>query len=451
MRILLCNPQNSQGTTHSRKGMYAPLGLLSIATVLEQELGDQVSLTVWDEDVELVDPAGFGAFDLVGFYATTFNYRTSIEYATLAKSLGCTTVLGGPHSTILATQILNNRTCFDYVIKFEAERSMVGLVRHLMNPDSQKKNEIPNLVYKNKGILHTGVYFENNLAELPVISRKYVPFDKYIDNYTRMYPERKKMRIGSLYSSKGCAWRDKTPGCAFCARVEEGVRFREIDQIWEEIRYLKDECGVNCIWDISDDNLNVPPWFKAFVDARPKDCEDMTFFIYSRVSFIRPDVIPYFHRLNVEEIFLGVESGDNKILKNTFKGQSAKMALNSCTLLAENGIKYFPSFILGLPGESETSMENTRILVEQLADLGGLDRMGLTILQPIPGSPAFNQMLTLPQCEHLKETDDIDLKGLEEIWVNNFTDTTYDVVREYRDKINGAVKGLKVFGAQKAS
>jgi hypothetical protein len=50
---------------------------------------------------------------------------------------------------------------------------------------------------------------------------------------------------------------------------------------------LKDRYGVNQIWDIADDNLNNPDWFKAFVDARPNTCRDIRFFIYSRVMPIK--------------------------------------------------------------------------------------------------------------------------------------------------------------------
>ena len=73
MKILFCNPKNAQGKTHSRKGMYVPLGILSISTVLKEKFGDKINITVYDEDVEAADLKSFGSFDLIGFYSTTCN------------------------------------------------------------------------------------------------------------------------------------------------------------------------------------------------------------------------------------------------------------------------------------------------------------------------------------------------------------------------------------------
>jgi len=57
MNILFCNPKNSQGTTHSRKGMYAPLGILSVATVLTEKFGNEAEITV-SQKLRMHDRAG---------------------------------------------------------------------------------------------------------------------------------------------------------------------------------------------------------------------------------------------------------------------------------------------------------------------------------------------------------------------------------------------------------
>ncbi len=448
MKILFCNPRNSQGTTHSRKGMYVPLGILSLSTVLKERFGDTIDITVYDEDVEDADPVSFGKFDLIGFYSTTFNYRTCVKYASMAKESGAKTILGGPHPTVLADNIMSNQNCFDFIVRFEGEVPFVRLVDCLLTDDKSKLSDIPNLVYRTKGkLIFNPHIYENDLKELPIPSRDFIHFDLYMDNFKKLYPDKAFIRPGSLYSSKGCSWRDKTGGCVFCARLEQGVRFRDINQIWEEIRMLREKYRVNSIWDISDDNLNNPQWFKKFVNSRPYDCRDLNFFIYSRVNFIREDMIKYLKKLNVEEVFLGVESGDDNILRGSFKGQTVKTILRAVQVLKDNGIKYFPSFILGLPGETEESMFNTDQLCRQLADLGGLDRLGCTILQPIPGSRAYEMVLRDSELgEKLKNQDDIDLMSLEKYWIKHFTNVDYETAVEYRSRINTGMKKLKVFG-----
>ena len=449
MRILLCNPKNSQGTTHSRKGMYPPLGILSIATVLKRKLKDRVDITVLDEDIDDFDSSKIGVFDVIGLYATSFNYDYCVEYATKAKEISCLTVLGGPHATVLSENILRNRECFDYIIKNEAELPFLNIVENRLNNRDGENGAIPNLDFRDgdRVRINSGFY-ENKLEDLPIPSRDFINFEAYIKNFRKLYPEKSGVRPGSIYSSKGCSWRDKTGGCIFCARLERGVRYRSIRQLWVEIGELKERFGVNSIWDISDDNLSNQKWFSRFVRERPKDLRGISFFIYSRVNYITGDIMNCLKDLGVEEVFLGVESGDNRILKNSFKGQTAMSSLNAAKLLMKNGIKYFPSFVLGLPGESKASLSNTYNLCKEMFELGGIDRLGCTVLQPIPGSPAFQWLLDKsPDLESLKSSDEFDLSFLQKRWVEEFTSVKYETIREFQNKINGLMKGLKVFGS----
>ncbi|WP_028313372.1 B12-binding domain-containing radical SAM protein [Desulfatibacillum aliphaticivorans] len=450
MKVAICNPMNVSETKHSRKGMYVPLGILSIATLIKQELKDSVEIVVLDEDVTPIDPADLAAYDVVGFYATTFNYPTCVTYAKAAKKHGCTTILGGPHPSVLAENIAANQDCFDYIIRYEAEFPFLDLIKRLVENKNGAPVDIPNLVFRHEGgVFVNSQIKENTLQELPNPSREFIDFDLYIRNFREAYPDRPNMRQASIYSSKGCSWRDKTGGCIFCARLEKGVRFRPIKAIWEEIEDLYDNYGANCIWDISDDNLNNFAWFKEFVDSRPKKLDDLAFFVYSRVTGIKPEVLTYLKKLNVEEVFLGVESGDTEILKKCFKGQTPRISLNAATLLKEAGIKYFPSFILGLPGETEKSMQGTYNLVQQMADLGGLDRIGCTILKPTPGSRAFELLLENSEFgPELAKQDNIDLAELGKHWVDRMTEVDHAAALAWQAKINGLMKDFKVFGGK---
>jgi len=450
MKILLCNPKNSQGTKHSRKGMYVPLGILSIATYLDETFRDSVHIDVCDEDVAELSENIFPDYNVVGFYSTTFNYKQAVRYAYLAKEYGCITVLGGPHASVLFENILVNRSCFDYIIRFEAEYAFKKLVEYLLyGGDPKKLADIPNLAFKdsNQKVLVSPTLYENVLTQIPIPSRAFIQFESYIKNYQKMYPEKQNIRPGSIYSSKGCSWRDKTDGCVFCARLEEGVRFRDIDQIWSEIKMLKEQYDVNSIWDIADDNLNNKNWFIEFVKKKPKSCKDLTFFIYSRANCIKPWVIDYFHELNVMEVFIGVESGDNRLLRESFKGQTRESTYRALKILNDHHIKFYPSFVLGLPGESEESLNNTLNLCQELVDLGGLDRLSTTILKPIPGSRAYDRVLQETRFgRDLVNMDDIDLGFLEKYWIDRFTDVSYATIENFRDRINEIMEGYHVFG-----
>ena len=79
MKIILCNPEVRLKYSHSRKGMYPPLGLLSIATYLETTHPGRVDVQIIDGDVETISHGMFKGADIVGFHANSFNYENCLD------------------------------------------------------------------------------------------------------------------------------------------------------------------------------------------------------------------------------------------------------------------------------------------------------------------------------------------------------------------------------------
>ena len=159
-------------------------------------------------------------------------------------------------------------------------------------------------------------------------------------------------------------------------------------------------------------------------------------------------VIDYFKELNVEEVFLGIESGDDRLLRKAFKGQTRERSYRALKLLNDHKVKFFPSFVLGLPGESKESLNNTYELCKDISELGGLDRISSTILKPIPGSPAYTKVIDETSFgKDLKKMDDVDLMFLERYWIDRFTDVSYDTVIAYKNRIDELMRAYHVFGS----
>lgn len=455
MKVILCNPEVKLQYSHSRKGMYPPLGLLSLATCLEKD-HPGVEVQIIDGDVGTVKGEMFEGADIVGFHTNSFNYENCLSLAQDARNSGAKVIFGGPHASVLWKNILLNRHYVDFIIIEEGERALSLLVKRFLNNKKLEYSDIPNLAYRDDNgmpIRSSNIHI-NTSEEMITPSRRFINVESYVKNYRKVYTKEciSFERPLSIYSSKGCSWRDKTGGCVFCARLEKNVRFRNIDEIWDEIRGLKEQYKTDYIWDISDDNLNSPSWFKAFVDRRPDDLSDINFLIYSRVNRITEAIVPYLKRLNVYEVYLGIESGDDAILKSTLKGTTSRLALNAARRLKDAGIYYFPSFVLGLPGETEESLNNTLKFAENLTEIGSIFRMSATILMPIPGSQVYDMLLKNPAFgEELAVKDIISIKGLEKLWIENYTDVDYATAEKYQKMINEVVikaSGTESFGVK---
>ncbi len=450
MKIVLCNPEVNQSFSHSRKGMYPPLGLLSLATRLEADYPGELEITVIDGDTDIIEENKFKGADIVAFHVNSFNYENVLKLSNCAKDYGAKVVYGGPHATVLWQNIMKNRPFVDYIIVNEGEVPFSRLVGMFLGKKKIDVSQIPNLVFRNK----IGDYFiseqeyENTVFDMAIPSRKYIDMEKYIMNSRKIYAGKMKniKRPFSIYSGKGCAWRERSGGCVFCARLEKKVRYRDINQIWLEVEHLKKDYNTDHIWDISDDNLNNEDWFRKFVYAKPEALRDVSFLVYTRVNRINDNTIGYLKMLNVFEVYLGFESGDPDMLKKAQKGATVKIALDSAAKLSQSGIKYFPSFVLGLPGEDIKTLENTMRFLNDLKEIGGFYRSAATILMPIPGSRVFEMISQDDEGKKIiSGADIIDIKKLEKLWIKKFTRLEYNVLEEYQSKMNN-ITNVQTFG-----
>ncbi|MFQ5713582.1 MAG: B12-binding domain-containing radical SAM protein [Candidatus Scalinduaceae bacterium] len=443
MNILLIYPSENCGFRSSRYGIYPPLGILSIAGHLKKIFGNLVNIKVLDQDMdECEDYKTLGLQDIVGIHANVFNYENVLEIAQYFKERGSYVVIGGPHSTTMWRKILTNQQSVDCCCIEEGEIPFERLVRQWKENMQYTPGLIPNLAYRNgKEIKGLASMHFNNLEKIQEPDRSFLDLNSYFAKFQKTKNNIVPFcRPTSIYSSKGCTWREKTKGgCIFCARIEKSVRFRGIPYIWDEIKFLHENYKVDHVWDISDDNLNDIKWFKQFVDHKPSNLEDLSFMIYSRVGGIKEDLVPYFKKLNTYEIYLGFETGDSEMLKNAMKGASVKTNLMAASLLARNKIHFFPSFVLGLPGESEKSLKNTMDFCRQIVDTskGLIYRLSASILMPIPGSKAFNMLLQDNDLnQRYGHLDLVDMKELEKIWCEKMTKVDYETLQYYAKEIN---------------
>jgi radical SAM superfamily enzyme YgiQ (UPF0313 family) len=93
------------------------------------------------------------------------------------------------------------------------------------------------------------------------------------------------------------------------------------------------------------------------------------------------------NRLGVTEVGIGVESGSDKILRKNLKGTSREGNLRAFKLLRSHGIRAKAFLIVGLPGESEQTINET---IEWI-DIAQPDDLDISVFQPLPGSPIFNE------------------------------------------------------------
>lgn len=206
---------------------------------------------------------------------------------------------------------------------------------------------------------------------------------KYSSQLTNQYGS--KVDCTTMFTSRGCPLE-----CAFCESGRHGViwdrltRYEPMDVVEYQIKEAK-ELGYNALAYYDDIlPLNKKRTLELMKLHRKYDM------IWR--CFLRSDIInnqggyEYLKEMRdggLVEIFVGVESASNEIKNNITKKTTIEQDTNVVCWCRELGIRCKTSFILGLPGESKDSMEETRRWILEHRP----DRVQVGRLIPFPGTP----------------------------------------------------------------
>jgi len=185
----------------------------------------------------------------------------------------------------------------------------------------------------------------------------------------------------SMITSRGCPYR-----CAFCSKYSTGVRFRSAGLVNDEITLLHEVFGFSALM-FYDDTFILRPQRVLEICKHLK-----TLGIVWR-CFVRGDLIVKhgmdFVKLMADsgcvEVAMGVESGSDEILKAIHKGETVSDIRRATEWLDHYGIRVKGLFIVGLPGESWETLEDTTRLISELP----FSALDFTVFQPYAGSPIY--------------------------------------------------------------
>lgn len=414
-----------------------PLGLMSMATYARQK-NPSLTISVLNEEIDR-DRVMIKDVDaqIVGISAGLLNYERAVSLAEHFKDKGSIVIFGGPYPSVIPRNILRNRKCVDYVVVGEGEEPFYKLMSGLA-PDG-----IEGIAYRKGENFHIPSPHLGNINERPIIDRSLVNLQDYFSNWRRIFPDSQFSSPTTIYSQGGCTWRNQQRGCVFCARTDLSWRGRDPKTVWSEIVNLSETYGVDYIRDLADSFPQNIRWLREFVAGKPDDL-NLPFRIWARSDQINEKTIDLLVRLNVHDVFLGTESGDQEMLQSIHKGITPSDNINAVRLLKEHGIKTFVSFVLGLPGETEKSLDNTLRHIEQLLTAGDIETLVSQILKPIPGSKAFS-ILTEKTGEKYKDRDTFDVEELRRDWVRHCCNVDYDYLVATNQEIQSFDIPMKYF------
>jgi anaerobic magnesium-protoporphyrin IX monomethyl ester cyclase len=399
--VMLVNPPSPDGgiwirSQHrvgrrSRENMIWPqVSLAQLAALLVPdytvEVVDAIATRMtWKEFERLIDEKR-PKYYLTQVTAPTL--RNDMYGVFLAKSVGARTMAFGTHVTPMTLETMRPFPALDFVLRGEPEMTLRELLdtlegkspsdpriikmlaetslRDAIVPSGDNPSplaRVAGLAWRDKQeiIINPDRPFIPNLDDLPIPLHHLLPLEK----------QRMPMIKGPftfIVTSRGC-----TAGCKFCIKhvsYQNSVRVRSPEKYADLFTLSRDQVVGLCDLILSS-GLKVK-W----------TCN-------SRVDYVDEKMLQLMAKAGCWFISWGIESANEEILKRTRKGYRKEQAFRALNWAKAAGIKNWGYFIIGLPGETEETIQETIAYSKQLP----LDIALFHIAAPYPGTPFFYEVV----------------------------------------------------------
>ena len=388
---------------------YAPLGTL-YAAALMRENGYTVSFfdTMFSQSPDEIQPSLEKLKpDIFVIYDDGFNYLTKMcltnmreaafKMIKLAKQRNCTVVVSSSDSTDQYEKYLAEGA--DFILLGEAELTLSELAISL----STGKNDFTTI----QGL----AFIQNNCViktpRRPVIKElNSLPMPAWdlvnMEPYRQLWLKNTGYFSMNMGTTRGCPFK-----CNWCAKPIYGNRYnsRSPGNVVKELQMLKEKYAFDHIW-FCDDIFGLKPgWVNEFAGLVEKTNLKLKFKIQARADLLlQENYIRDLARAGCSTIWMGAESGSQKILDAMDKGTTVEQIYEATKLIRKYGMK--PSFFIqfGYLGETKEDISKTVKMINELVPY----EIGISVSYPLPGT-GFYEKVKVQLTEKANWTDSNEL------------------------------------------
>ncbi|MEN8162567.1 MAG: radical SAM protein [Acidobacteriota bacterium] len=383
--ILLSHGYCLEEDPHEREVMmpYPPLGLLYLASHLEAR-GFTVtvhdltfsSLMEFHRNLNEMRPT------VLGLYGNLLTRQRLLEMIALGRSAGATIVLGGPEPAAHAEEYLKRGV--DVIVSGEGEETLEALLRHLPEHGLEGLNEIQGVIFKDPSgtIIRTPPRPQiRNLDDQPLPARHTIGLERYLETWRTHHGH----SSISLITSRGCPYT-----CTWCSHAvfARSHRRRSPEAVADEVAHIVKTFNPDRLWYADDVFTLNRPWVVRYAAELRSRNLHIPFECISRADRLNSDVIDALAAMGCRRLWIGSESGSQRILDAMKRLNDVADIQAKCAMLKRNGIEVGIFIMLGFEGETD---EDLRATVEHLKTCDP-DIFLTTVAYPIAGTEYHAQV-----------------------------------------------------------
>lgn len=369
--VLVC-----PATTFPRSSASPPLGLLYLASVFEQH---DYETRVFD--LGTADPGNCDFWEVlardrpqvVGLSCITPNLSRCIDlsWAIKRKLPDSHVLVGGPHPSA-RPQDLTRHSGADAVVMGEAEDAVRG---YLCSCDLH--------TLKNAWVRRGGRWQRTKIAGNPELHHLPLPSRHLLNQeyYSLQHESGRFMHL--VLTQRGCPYH-----CTFCSRGAAGnrVRYRFASDVANEVALLREQYGETSFYLCDQCTTSRRQLLSDICSAIRY--YNMPWHCLGRVDHVDQKLVQGLVQAGCTQINLGIESGSEDILHELGKGFNIRTVRQAIQICKDAGLRVKGYFMVGSPGESRRSFNETLVLAESLA----LDVYQFSMFTPYPGTAVWKRL-----------------------------------------------------------
>ncbi|MBI5195882.1 MAG: radical SAM protein [Nitrospirae bacterium] len=319
----------------------------------------------------------------IGFKMFSVDHNSVKRMSLIAKQVlpECVTVAGGPHPTCLPEYILEDMPGIDYVFRGEGEAGFPVFCEKVLA--GKPLLEAPNIAYRReKGVVQNKCVAVDELDRLPRIQWEDVSIEDYPDFLTSL-------PFIPVMATRGCPFQ-----CKYCAAhsiVGRKMRYRSVENVIDELRFLKETHKIEG-FNFSDDELTLNRnYFIDLCKGLIKSGLNLKWECSNgvRLDTLDDEVLDIMYKAGCRYISVGIESGNNRILKSMKKNISTEVIREKVAMVKRSKVVPQGLFMVGFPDETEEDIRKTIDFAIEL----DIDKTNFSIFMPLPGSEIFDELV----------------------------------------------------------
>ncbi|MAF25983.1 hypothetical protein CL634_10495 [bacterium] len=356
-----------------------PLGMAYLAALLRQKgftVGflDANALGLTEE--QILNKLHEFKPDCLLYTTITDNFQYTLGWIkNIKQKLDVPAIVGGPHMSLYPKETLTHH-CIDYGVVGDGWETLPELLQTIQAGGDL--STVKSIVYRKDGEIMATEYRSQSvsLEDVPFPARDIMPLNHYDTVLTKSRP------IGIIITALGCPFR-----CTYCV-TDTNLRSRSAEHVVAEIEECVNKYGIKEIT-FYDETFTVNrKRVTEILDLLEEKKLKFSWIVRTRADCVDKEMIERMARLGCIEIRIGIESGDEKVLRSINRFIPLERIRNVVKWSKQAGLVVFGFFMVGLPGETKEEIMKTLKFMLEL----DLDFVEINKFVPLPGSQIYENM-----------------------------------------------------------